>query len=101
MYEMSDWQLVIIVLEWGVAGMCAAAPKDSGKVLKMDGEGNAVDYDPQTITEIGIYKHILIEQLDKPGIIRLARTLPTGDVSALRADAAKEQEEALDEDDLT
>ncbi|KAL7194133.1 hypothetical protein ACSBR1_034533 [Camellia fascicularis] len=34
-------------------------------------------------------------------IIRLARKLPAGDVSALRADAAKEQEEALDEDDLT
>ncbi|KAI8013122.1 Gamma-soluble NSF attachment protein [Camellia lanceoleosa] len=33
--------------------------------------------------------------------IRLARKLPDGDASALRSDAAKEQEEALDEDDLT
>ncbi|KAJ7950652.1 gamma-soluble NSF attachment protein-like [Quillaja saponaria] len=34
-------------------------------------------------------------------IIRLARKLPTGDVSALKSDTAKEQEEPLDENDLT
>lgn len=34
-------------------------------------------------------------------IIRLARKLPTGDVSAMKANAGNEQEEPLDEDDLT
>lgn len=34
-------------------------------------------------------------------IIRLARKLPTGEVSALKTDAGGEQEEALDENDLT
>lgn len=34
-------------------------------------------------------------------IIRLARKLPTGEVSALKSDAVGEQEEALDENDLT
>uniref|UniRef100_A0A7N0V8M1 Gamma-soluble NSF attachment protein n=1 Tax=Kalanchoe fedtschenkoi TaxID=63787 RepID=A0A7N0V8M1_KALFE len=34
-------------------------------------------------------------------IIKLARKLPTGDVSAFRSEALDEQEEALDEDDLT
>ncbi|KAF7803935.1 gamma-soluble NSF attachment protein [Senna tora] len=34
-------------------------------------------------------------------IIRLARKLPTGDVSALKVDAGKEDEEPLDENDLT
>ncbi|KAJ1386143.1 Tetratricopeptide-like helical domain superfamily [Sesbania bispinosa] len=34
-------------------------------------------------------------------IIRLARKLPTGDVNALKADTAKEEEQPLDEDDLT
>ncbi|KAK6932029.1 hypothetical protein RJ641_001653 [Dillenia turbinata] len=34
-------------------------------------------------------------------IIRLARKLPTGDLSALKAYSGKEQEEPLDEDDLT
>ncbi|KAG6755579.1 hypothetical protein POTOM_041412 [Populus tomentosa] len=34
-------------------------------------------------------------------VIKLARKLPTGDVSALKADAAKEEEEPLDENDLT
>lgn len=33
-------------------------------------------------------------------IIKLARKLPTGDVSALKTDAAKE-DEGLDENDLT
>lgn len=36
-----------------------------------------------------------------PQIIRLARKLPTGDVTALENDASKEQEEPLDENDLT
>ncbi|KAK9267187.1 hypothetical protein L1049_009607 [Liquidambar formosana] len=34
-------------------------------------------------------------------IIRLARKLPTGDISALKNEAANDQEEPLDEDDLT
>ncbi|XP_061983443.1 gamma-soluble NSF attachment protein-like [Populus nigra] len=34
-------------------------------------------------------------------VIKLARKLPTGDVSALKTDAAKEEEEPLDENDLT
>lgn len=34
-------------------------------------------------------------------IIRLARKLPTGEVSALKTEAAEEQEEPLDENDLT
>ncbi|XP_052202659.1 gamma-soluble NSF attachment protein [Diospyros lotus] len=34
-------------------------------------------------------------------IIRLARKLPTGDVSGLKTDTTKEEGEALDEDDLT
>lgn len=34
-------------------------------------------------------------------VIRLARKLPTGDVSALKTNASNEQEEELDEDDLT
>jgi hypothetical protein len=34
-------------------------------------------------------------------IIRLARKLPTGEVSALKSDGVGEQEEALDENDLT
>lgn len=34
-------------------------------------------------------------------IIRLARKLPTGDVNALKADTTKEEEEPLDENDLT
>ncbi|BFG28315.1 gamma-soluble NSF attachment protein [Prunus yedoensis var. nudiflora] len=34
-------------------------------------------------------------------VIRLARKLPTGDVSALKTRASDEQEEPLDEDDLT
>lgn len=34
-------------------------------------------------------------------IIRLARKLPTGDLSGLKADASKEEEEPLDENDLT
>ncbi|KAJ6887308.1 gamma-soluble NSF attachment protein-like [Populus alba x Populus x berolinensis] len=34
-------------------------------------------------------------------VINLARKLPTGDVSALKTDAAKEEEEPLDENDLT
>ncbi|KAK7359065.1 hypothetical protein VNO77_01011 [Canavalia gladiata] len=34
-------------------------------------------------------------------IIRLARKLPTGDVNALKADTAKEEEQPLDENDLT
>jgi hypothetical protein len=34
-------------------------------------------------------------------IIRLARKLPTGEVSAQKTDAAEEEEEPLDEDDLT
>ncbi|KAJ6724137.1 GAMMA-SOLUBLE NSF ATTACHMENT PROTEIN [Salix viminalis] len=34
-------------------------------------------------------------------VIKLARKLPTGDVSAVKTDAAKEEEEPLDEDDLT
>lgn len=34
-------------------------------------------------------------------IIRLARKLPTGDVSALKADAAEDGEQPLDENDLT
>lgn len=34
-------------------------------------------------------------------IIRLARKLPTGDVSALKTDAAEEHGEPLDENDLT
>ncbi|KAM5587301.1 hypothetical protein ABKV19_005965 [Rosa sericea] len=34
-------------------------------------------------------------------VIRLARKLPTGDVSGLKTNAYKEQEEELDEDDLT
>lgn len=34
-------------------------------------------------------------------IIRLARKLPTGEVSALRTDATEEHEEPLDENDLT
>ncbi|KAK7318708.1 hypothetical protein RJT34_03414 [Clitoria ternatea] len=34
-------------------------------------------------------------------IIRLARKLPTGDVNALKAATAKEEEQALDENDLT
>ncbi|XP_004293698.1 PREDICTED: gamma-soluble NSF attachment protein [Fragaria vesca subsp. vesca] len=34
-------------------------------------------------------------------VIRLARKLPTGDVSGLKTNSSKEQEEELDEDDLT
>uniref|UniRef100_A0A6M2F044 Gamma-soluble NSF attachment protein n=1 Tax=Populus davidiana TaxID=266767 RepID=A0A6M2F044_9ROSI len=34
-------------------------------------------------------------------VIKLARKLPTGDVSALKTDACKEEEEPLDENDLT
>ena len=34
-------------------------------------------------------------------VIKLARKLPTGDVSALKTDAGKEEEEPLDENDLT
>ena len=34
-------------------------------------------------------------------IIKLARKLPTGDVSALKTEASKEEEEPLDENDLT
>lgn len=34
-------------------------------------------------------------------IIRLAKKLPTGDVSALKSNTAQDQEEPLDEDDLT
>lgn len=34
-------------------------------------------------------------------IIKLARKLPTGDVSAFKTDAAKDEGEPLDEDDLT
>ncbi|PRQ29868.1 putative NSF attachment protein [Rosa chinensis] len=34
-------------------------------------------------------------------VIRLARKLPTGDVSGLKTNASKEQQEELDEDDLT
>ncbi|XWS17993.1 hypothetical protein CRYUN_Cryun32bG0003900 [Craigia yunnanensis] len=34
-------------------------------------------------------------------IIKLARKLPTGDVGAFKTDAAKDEEEALDENDLT
>lgn len=34
-------------------------------------------------------------------IIRLARKLPTGEVTALKTEAAEEQEEPLDENDLT
>ncbi|XP_050225775.1 gamma-soluble NSF attachment protein [Mercurialis annua] len=34
-------------------------------------------------------------------IIKLARKLPTGDISAFKADAAEDEEEALDENDLT
>ncbi|KAF3450175.1 hypothetical protein FNV43_RR06255 [Rhamnella rubrinervis] len=34
-------------------------------------------------------------------IIRLARKLPTGDLSGLKADASREEEEPLDENDLT
>ncbi|KAG5235852.1 Gamma-soluble NSF attachment family protein [Salix suchowensis] len=34
-------------------------------------------------------------------VIKLARKLPTGDVTVLKTDAAKEEEEPLDEDDLT
>ncbi|KAL5578228.1 hypothetical protein UlMin_019927 [Ulmus minor] len=41
-----------------------------------------------------------ISHLDHP-IIRLARKLPTGDVSALKTDVSKEDEEPLDENDLT
>ncbi|CAK7357407.1 unnamed protein product [Dovyalis caffra] len=34
-------------------------------------------------------------------VIKLARKLPTGDVSSLKTDASKEEEEPLDENDLT
>lgn len=34
-------------------------------------------------------------------IIKLARKLPTGDVAELKEEAAKGEEEALDENDLT
>lgn len=36
-----------------------------------------------------------------PQIVRLARKLPTGDLSELKADASKDGEEPLDENDLT
>ncbi|AET04482.2 putative NSF attachment protein [Medicago truncatula] len=42
----------------------------------------------------------IISNLDHV-IIRLARKLPTGDVNALKADTTKEEEEPLDENDLT
>lgn len=46
------------------------------------------------------FLHILTE-IKFLQIIRLARKLPTGEVSALKTDAMKEQEEPLDENDLT
>lgn len=36
-----------------------------------------------------------------PQIVRMARKLPTGDVSGLKRSTTEEQDELLDEDDLT
>ncbi|KAL9684126.1 hypothetical protein QQ045_021560 [Rhodiola kirilowii] len=43
----------------------------------------------------------IISHLDQILIVKLARKLPTGDVSAFKSQALEEQEEPLDEDGLT
>ncbi|GMY38037.1 gamma-soluble NSF attachment protein [Fagus crenata] len=68
-------------------GRCAS------KLLSAYSEGN--------IEEIKrVAQSSTISNLDHV-IIRLARKLPTGEVSAQKTDAAEEEEEPLDEDDLT
>ncbi|KAK7411733.1 hypothetical protein VNO78_03171 [Psophocarpus tetragonolobus] len=56
------------------------------------------DGDVEEIKRIG--QSSAISNLDHV-IIKLARKLPTGDVSALKADNAEDEEDALDENDLT
>ena len=64
--------------------------------------GNFNNYNPM-IYEIEISKLLLDtfnQNLKWAQIIKLARKLPTGDVSAMKAGGTN-QEEPLDEDDLT
>ncbi|CAL5347578.1 unnamed protein product [Camellia sinensis] len=97
------------LLRWGLAAdKCNATHSQCKKIdafLSSDQNRCASKllsaYSDDDVEEIKrVAQSSTIKNLDHM-IIRLARKLPAGDVSALRADAAKEQEEALDEDDLT
>ena len=65
----------------------------AGKLLSAYTDGNVEEI--KKLAQSGTVNH-----LDHM-IIRLARKLPTGDVSALKTHASEDQEEPLDEDDLT